>query len=230
MYLRWPRITAFVLTTALCITEIGLAAWTLADSHDKQELARKTLPGASLNLDDALAVGKATTAAAAVSAVVCLVMLFFTVFRPRQAETLTSIRLKEGGFALILVFFLGALIPATYYTATRSGIINAPGIPRTLIDQLVKASGQDLRYRKQKTILSYVIVGWIAFLFTAISLVLVSIAARKTLKHGVDSNGPLVAHETKHTTHQDSAAASTVAESRRPSVAHEKAGELQASV
>ncbi|GAA5844425.1 hypothetical protein JCM9279_006297 [Rhodotorula babjevae] len=229
MYLRWPRVACFILTTALCITEIGLAAWTLADSHDKQELARKTLPGASLNLDDALAVGKATTAAAAVSAVVCLVMLFFTVFRPRQAETLTSIRLKEGGFVLILLFFLGALIPATYYTATRSGVINAPGIPRTLIDQLVKASGQDLRYRKQKTILSYVIVGWIAFLFTAISLVLVSVAARKTLKHGVDAQGPL-AHETKHTTPNESAAASTAAESRRPSVAHEKTVEPHSGV
>lgn len=83
--------------------------------------------------------------------------------------------------------------------------------------------------RKQKTILSYVIVGWIAFLFTAISLVLVSVAARKTLKHGVDAQGPL-AHETKHTTPNESAAASTVAESRRPSVAHEKTVEPQTSV
>lgn len=85
--------------------------------------------------------------------------------------------------------------------------------------------------RKQKTILSYVITGWIAFLFTAISLVLVSVAARKTLKHGVDGKGPL-AHEKEHTgSHghaQDSAAASTVAESR-PSVAHEKTADAVAA-
>lgn len=43
------------------------------------------------------------------------------------------------------MFFFGALVPATYYTATRSGVIKAPGIPQSIIDSLVKASGQDLR-------------------------------------------------------------------------------------
>lgn len=51
--------------------------------------------------------------------------------------------------------------------------------------------GESLAYSSQTPIKSYVIVGWIAFLSTAISLVLVSIAARKTLKYGPDVAGPL---------------------------------------
>ncbi|BGP48914.1 hypothetical protein JCM10450v2_004793 [Rhodotorula kratochvilovae] len=222
MYLRWPRISIFLLTTALCITEIGLAAWTLADAHDKQDRVKHTLPGATLNLNDALAVGKAVTAAAAVSAVVCLGMLFWTLFRPRQTETLTSIRIKEGGFVLILIFFFGALVPATYYTANRAGVVQAPGIPQSIINQLVAASGEDLRYRKQKTILSYLIVGWIAFLFTAISLILVSIAARKTLKHGPDGNGPLAPEAHHHDTRAHGESTRASVDESRPSMATEK--------
>ncbi|GJN91130.1 hypothetical protein Rhopal_004148-T1 [Rhodotorula paludigena] len=197
MYLRIPRVTVFALTTALCITEIGLAAWTLADSHDKQDRVKNTVPGARLNLDDAQNVGKAVTAASAVSAALCIGMLIWTLVRPRASETLTSIRIKEGMFLFASLFFLGSLIPATYYTATRSGVITAP-VPQSLIDAFVRASGEDLRYRKSNTILSYLCTGWVAFLFLLISFVLVSIAARKTLKYGADRTGPLDSTHEKH--------------------------------
>ncbi|BGP30164.1 hypothetical protein JCM10296v2_001916 [Rhodotorula toruloides] len=139
-------------------------------AHDKQKLVKHTLPSASLDVSDALAVGAAVTAAAALSTLLCLGLLFFTVFKPRQAETLTSVRIKEGCFAIIYL---------VNYTATRSGIIHAPGI------------GQNSSYNHQRPILSYLIVGWIAFLSTVISLILVSIAAKKTLKYGPDGTGPL---------------------------------------
>ena len=84
-----------------------------------------------------------------------------------------------------------------------------------MINQVLKAMGESLSYSSQKPIKSYVIVGWIAFLSTAISLVLVSIAARKTLKYGPDVAGPL---ETPlH--HEES---TTAASSTRPSI-NEKA-------
>lgn len=73
-----------------------------------------------------------------------------------------------------------------YYTATKSGVITAPGIPPAIIAGLVKASGKNLAYSKQVPIISYLVVGWLAFLSTLVSLILVSIAARKTLKYGTD--------------------------------------------
>ncbi|GAA5987777.1 hypothetical protein JCM10908_007210 [Rhodotorula pacifica] len=214
MYLRWARITFFLLTTALCITEIGLAAWSLSYGHDKQDLAKHTLPGASLDLSDAFAVGGAVTAAAAVSTLLCLGMLIWTVIKPARAETLRSVRIKEGLFVFVLCFFLGTLIPATYYCATKSGVVTAPGIPSSLISRILKSMGESLAYSAQTPIKSYVIVGWIAFLSTFISLVLVSVAARKTLKYGPDVAGPLEAP-----LHQDQHAESTIAaSSARPSM------------
>lgn len=80
----------------------------------------------------------------AVSAALCIGMLIWTLVRPRASETLKSIRIKEGMFLFASLFFLGSLIPATYYTATRSGVITAP-VPQSLIDAFVRASGEDLR-------------------------------------------------------------------------------------
>lgn len=210
MYLRAPRILFFLLTTALCISEIGLASWSIARAHDLQHQVSHTLPGASLDVDDAISVGAAVSAASATAALLCLAMLGLTLFRPRQVETLKTVRIKEGIFGFILIFFLATLIPATYYTANKSGVIRAPGIPATVIQGLVRASGQNLAYSAQKPILSYVIVGWIAWLSTLVSLILVSIAARKTLKHGPDGNGTAGAHRS---------AASSPVEEGRPSMA-----------
>ncbi|GAA6044543.1 hypothetical protein JCM8097_000488 [Rhodosporidiobolus ruineniae] len=198
MYLRFPRIFFFLLTTALCIVEIGLAAWSVAHAHDLQDETKRTLAGASLDVSDALAVGGAVTAAAAVSALTCVVLLVWTILRPRQSETLKSVRIKEGVFVFNLIFLLATLIASSYYTATKRGVISAPGFPQSLIDSLVAASGKDLRYSHSTPIVSYLVVGWIAWLSTLISLILVSIAARKTLKYGPDGTGPLAPGADEH--------------------------------
>lgn len=50
--------------------------------------------------------------------------------------------------------------------------------------------------------MSYLIVGWIAWLSTIITGILVSIAARKTHKYGVDQSGTLAtAHHDAHGHH-----------------------------
>ncbi|GAA6060035.1 hypothetical protein JCM10212_001032 [Sporobolomyces blumeae] len=190
-YLRFPRYVFFLLTTALCITTIGLSAWALKDAHHKEDLVKKTLPIATLHINDIIGAGGAVVAASAASALLCLGLLAWSIFAHRKAETLASIRVKEGLYALVLIFLFATLVPATVFAAQRSGKITAPGIPASVINQLVAASGFDLAYKKQTPILSFVIVGWIAFLSTLISLVLVSIAARKAVKHhrhdGLDS-------------------------------------------
>lgn len=151
---------------------------------------------------------------------------------------------------------------AQYITATKGGVITAPGIPNAVIAKLVAASGQDLRYKVQKPIIScvlnchrllrgwaadeafpflpsffsplscstlaafrfsllplhsYLIVGWLAFISTCITFVLVSIAARKTLKYGVDNAGPLAAPAHAH---DAQASHSTVDMSDKPHVEH----------
>ncbi|GAA5854074.1 hypothetical protein JCM8547_008215 [Rhodosporidiobolus lusitaniae] len=199
MYLRYPRIGFFLLTAALCGVEVGLAAWSVARAYELMDEAKHTLPGASLDVSDALAVGGAVTGASGIAALLCLFLLFMTVFRPNKAETLKGIRFKEGIYGVVLLLWIGTLIPATYYTATKSGVINAPGVPDSIIQALVKAAGKDLRYNKQVPIMSYLIVGWIAFLSTLITFILTIIAARKTLKYGADGNngaaGPMAHHE-----------------------------------
>ncbi|GAA5896307.1 hypothetical protein JCM6882_000978 [Rhodosporidiobolus microsporus] len=218
MYLRIPRIFFFLLTLCLCIVEVALAAWSVARAHDLQhEVTRQTAGAAELHVTDAIAVGGAVTAASACSAFLCLALLFFTIFRPHQKETLKTARIKEGIFAFILIFFIATLIPATYYTATRGGVITSDTLPQVVIDALVRASGHNPAYNKNTPIISYLIVGWIAFLSTAISLVLVSIAARKTIKYGPDVDGPLDADHHHH--HGATTAHTGSIDESRPSMA-----------
>ncbi|BGP40790.1 hypothetical protein JCM10449v2_004755 [Rhodotorula kratochvilovae] len=191
MYLQKPRIFMFLLTQALVGAEVGLSSWSLADGYHKKALARKTLPGAELDIMSAFAVGGSVTAAAGLSSILCGILLLYTVFHPRKPETLRSIRIKEGLFAAVSILLLAALIPATYINATKAGVIKAPGIPPAIIAQLVKAAGQDLRYKVQTPIIAYLVTGWLAFLSTLVTAALVSIAARKTHKYGVDQAGPL---------------------------------------
>lgn len=188
-FLRWPRYIFFLLTTALCIATIGLAAWSLSDSKKKEQRVGRTLPGAELHIMDIRSAGAAVAAASATSALLCLVLLVFQIVTPRRVETLTSIRVKEGLFAFCLIFLFAALVPATLFCAQRSGSITAPGIPQSIINQLVRASGLSLAYKENKPVLSFVVVGWIALLSTLISLILVSLAARKAKKHHAVNGG-----------------------------------------
>ncbi|GAA5844427.1 hypothetical protein JCM9279_006298 [Rhodotorula babjevae] len=202
MYLRAPRIFMFLLTQSLVAVEVGLSSWSLAYGYEKKHKAAKVLPGAKLDLMDAFAVGGTVTAAAGLSSILCGILLLYTVFHPRKPETLKTIRVKEALFGTVAFLLLAALIPATVITATRSGVITAPGIPPAIIATLVASTGEDLRYRKQTPIVSYLIVGWIAWLSTIITGILVSIAARKTHKYGVDQSGTLA---TAHHGHHDGA-------------------------
>ncbi|GAA5826511.1 hypothetical protein JCM11251_002404 [Rhodosporidiobolus azoricus] len=199
MYLRFPRIFFFLLTQCLCVVELSLAAWSVARGHDLQHEVRERTGGAAeLHISDAIAVGSAVTAAAGCSALLCLALLFFAVFKPRHKETLKTARIKEGIFAFIIIFFIATLIPATYYTANRSGVITSDTLPPVVINALVAASGQNLAYSKNTPILSYLIVGWIAFLSTVITFILCTIAARKTIKYGPSPEGPLEAEHHHH--------------------------------
>ncbi|GAA5934730.1 uncharacterized protein JCM15063_003053 [Sporobolomyces koalae] len=209
-YLRIPRYAFFAITTSLCIATIGLAAWSLRDSQDKEDLVAHTLAGAKLHVSDIVGAGGAVVAAAGVSAILCIGLFIATLLSPRRIETLSSIRVKEGLFAFVLVFLFATLVPSTVFAAQRSGHITAPGIPKAIIERLVAASGLSLAYKDQRPVLAFVIVGWIAFLSTAISLVLVSLAARKAKKHHNFSGSNTPETRDEMTTANTTAPASTV--------------------
>ncbi|GAA5911906.1 hypothetical protein JCM5296_006641 [Sporobolomyces johnsonii] len=183
MYLHWPRTAFFLITQSLCIATIGLAAWALADGLHKKHEASKS--GLTLDITDILGAGGAVTAAAGLSSLLCLGMLAYTLLHPRRKEeTLFSVRVKEALFGVVLVALFATLVPATVFAATRGGKVTAPGVPQAVVDGLVKDSGVKLAYNAQRPVVSYVIVGWLAFLSTLVSLVLVSLSARHVLKHG----------------------------------------------
>ncbi|BGP32772.1 hypothetical protein JCM10296v2_004556 [Rhodotorula toruloides] len=165
MYLRGPRIFMFLFTQALVGAEVGLSSWSLADGYDKKRLTRHVLPSATLHINDAFGVGGAVTGAAGLSSILCGILLLYTVFHPRRPETIRSIRIKEGLFGTVILLLLGALIPATVRSSPFlsaviyvSFVITAPGIPNAVIAKLVAASGQDLRYKVQKPIISCVTI------------------------------------------------------------------------
>ncbi|KAG0653435.1 hypothetical protein C6P46_002777 [Rhodotorula mucilaginosa] len=229
MYLRWQRTFFFALTQALCIVSVSLASWALAYGIDKQHKAKRILPSSNLDLSDAFAVGGSVTAAAGVASILCLCMTIWTIIFPRKSETLRSVRIKEAMFAFAIGFFIATLIPATYITATKSGQLTAPGLSPAVIQTLLKATGEKLAYKDQTPIIAYVVVGWIALVSLIISLVFVSIAARKTLKYGEDGTGPLSPPEhqehhvsTHHHHHNGSVHDVSESESGRPSMATEK--------
>ncbi|GAA5987636.1 hypothetical protein JCM10908_007146 [Rhodotorula pacifica] len=187
MYLRLPRIFFFLLTSALCITESGLASWNLKVGLDQQQHAKKLLPGSHLNITDAFWVGGAVTAAAAVASTLCTTMLIYGILRPsKKPETLKTIRVKEAMFAFSIGFFIATLIPATIVLTTHSAKLTRPGLSAATIATLLKATHQNLAYTGQVSFVSSVAVGWCALASLIVSFILASIAARKTLKYGAD--------------------------------------------
>ena len=104
--------------------------------------------------------------------------------------------------------------------------MTAPGLSPAVIQTLLKATGEKLAYKDQTPIIAYVVVGWIALVSLIISLVFVSIAARKTLKYGEDGTGPLSPpeHQEHHvaTHHNGRVHDASESESGRPSMATEK--------
>lgn len=184
MYLKGPRMFFFALTTALSITTLGLASWGLKVLNDRKNLVKHQLPGAALHADPILAVGGALTAASGYASLACTIMALLMIFSPRHEETLTTVRIKEGVFAFAVIFEFGVLIACTVVTASQSATVTAPGIPPALIAAAVAASGQKLAYKDSTPPVAYTSVGWVCWLSTIISLILVSMAARHALKHG----------------------------------------------
>ncbi|GAA5934736.1 uncharacterized protein JCM15063_003054 [Sporobolomyces koalae] len=182
-FLRWPRFLFFQLTQTLSLATAGLAIWSLVDGRHKQAMTRKTLPGGELHITDIIGAGAGVTTATGLCGLLCFGLGLYTIFGKRRVETLHTIRMKEALFTVCLLLLIAALIPATLFTARRSGVITAPGIPPALILQLVQAAGFELAYNKQTPVLAFVITGWCTLASTLVCLVLVSLAARKEKQH-----------------------------------------------
>lgn len=120
------------------------------------------------------------------SGLLCLFLSVTMILKRREAETLKTIRIKEGLFAFILLLMTPALIAATVIMATRSGVITKPGVPQATINALLALQGTDTSYKHQTPIVAYVAVGWVCWVFTIISFILCSREARYVHLHGPD--------------------------------------------
>lgn len=64
-----------------------------------------------------------------------------------REETKKSIMVKEICMLIMALFILGAAIAATVIIVPRSAGVSAPGLPSSIIAQLIAASGKSLAYR-----------------------------------------------------------------------------------
>lgn len=62
-HLRTPRLIFFALTMALSIVVTGLTSWGIKVAYGEKHETSKTLPGATLHVQDLLGSGGAVTAA-----------------------------------------------------------------------------------------------------------------------------------------------------------------------
>jgi hypothetical protein len=155
---------------------------------------KNSIPGGRLHAGDVVATGAAVVATCGVAALACsfltLTILLGALRGQRGVEeTRRSVMLKEGIFVFAVISELVALVGATYVCANKSGYVTSDKLPQDLVNQFVALSGKSLAYKDQRPVVSYVIVGWICWISTVVSTILVSLAARHVLKHSSAQTG-----------------------------------------
>jgi len=182
-YLHWPRLFFFNLTGALAIAETGLSSRALRVLTDKKNQVKMTLPGGALHATDVVGVNGAVVASSGFAAILCFVLLNIALFRLHRIETRRSIFIKEVLFGFATVFLLATVIAQTVVVVGRSAKVTSSSLPQAIVNELVAATGQSLRYRDSLAF-SAMIVAWLCFGSTCITFLLVSLAARHIVKYG----------------------------------------------
>lgn len=131
------------------------------------------------------------------------IMMIILTLRPGHSESIKSVRIKEFGFLFLTSFSLVAAL--TFSVSSLSSLLRTFQVADTIIMQVITATGSaklittglsqsakaevraaagNLRYRLVKVNLAISVLSWIAFLFLAISSLLISRAARHVLNNG----------------------------------------------
>lgn len=106
--------------------------------------------------------------------------------------------INEFMLGLSCIFLLAASIAGAIICGTKSAKIwLKPPMPQAAVDAMLKATGKSVRYRDQKAFPA-MIMGWIAFLFLVISLILTIMAGlhyRRVAAERRSSNGSVPVRE-----------------------------------
>jgi len=130
-------------------------------------------------------------------------MLLIGMFRLQQIETKRSVFLKEFIFGFASIFYLATIIALTVICLHRSATVTSTVLPPSVLTQLLQASGQSLAYR-DTIAFATMIVAWLCFGSTLLSLFLVSLATRHIARFGPEP-APLahgIVDESGHLVHQ----------------------------
>jgi len=191
-YLKWPRLIAFNLNGALAITATGLSARSLVNlNHDRGTLASQ-IPGAVIHATDVVAASAIMTTATGVASLYTAALSTAVTLKWHREETKKSIMVKEICMLIMALFILGAAIAATVIIVPRSAGVSAPGLPSSIIAQLIAASGKSLAYR-DSIVFPALIVVWLCFGTTLLSFVLAALASRHIAKYGPENT--LIGHK-----------------------------------
>lgn len=106
--------------------------------------------------------------------------------------------INEFMLGLSCVFLLAASIAGTIICGTKSAKIwLKPPMPQSVVDAMLSATGKSVRYKDQKAFPA-MIMGWIAFFFLVVSLILTIMAGlhyRRVAAERRSSNGSAPVHE-----------------------------------
>ncbi|EJT46182.1 hypothetical protein A1Q1_05303 [Trichosporon asahii var. asahii CBS 2479] len=116
--------------------------------------------------------------------------------------------INEIMLGISCIFLLAASIAAAIICGTKSAKIWLnPPMPQAVVDGMLKATGKSVRYRDQKAFPA-MIMGWLAFFFLVISLILTIMAGlhyRRVAAERRSSNGSANHHEKFSEAREDAA-------------------------
>ncbi|KAM0788345.1 hypothetical protein ACM66B_001486 [Microbotryomycetes sp. NB124-2] len=185
-YAALARSVVYQAVAVLSAADSLMALFAL-DRLNKQQLIAAEYD-AVINYDEAWQAGFLLSVGGAAASAICGLAFIVMICQPRLKETKLTVIVKEIVFSLVLVGLGTIAIYATIILATRSAHLETGHLTKKRTRELVARVGS-LAYKKSPFAIAFVVIGWAMWLFLLLSLILVSLSGRYTLRHG-PSNAP----------------------------------------
>lgn len=211
--LMFMRIASLLTAGAFTVACVGLAGKSLKDLHDNRVFLAKTIKPmgiqGGIDAKDVLGAMGAMLGAAGLGVIWCFISEFIWWKEERGGFLPFRFRfINEIMLGISCIFLLAASIAAAIICGTKSAKIWLnPPMPQAVVDGMLKATGKSVRYRDQKAFPA-MIMGWLAFFFLVISLILTIMAGlhyRRVAAERRSSNGSANHHEKFSEAREDAA-------------------------
>ncbi|KAK4051885.1 hypothetical protein OIV83_002590 [Microbotryomycetes sp. JL201] len=180
-YASLSRFVVYQAVAVLSAADSLLALFALDRLHKQQLVAAEY--DTVIKFDDAWQAGFLLSVGGAAASAICGLAFIVMVCQPRLRETKATVIIKEIVFSLVLVALGAIMILATIVLATRSAHLDANHLTKKQTRELLARLGP-LAYKKSPFAIAFVVIGWAMWLFLLLSLILVSLSGRYTLRHG----------------------------------------------